>query len=66
MGEWIKRNPVAYALINLALCVLIATAVIRIYVDYKVEKKIITIEEKLNRIEQGTDTILQLIKGSYE
>lgn len=66
MGEWIKKHPLYYALINFALCILFVAVVLKIYVDYRVEKKITTIEQKLDRIEQGTDTILQLINGTYE
>ena len=62
MGEWIKRNPVLYALINFALCLLIGLFILKIYVDYRVNSKVQEIEQQLVRIEQSTDVILEIIK----
>lgn len=62
MGEWIKRNPVLYALINFALCLLIGLFILKIYVDYRVNSKVHEIEQQLVRIEQSTDVILEIIK----
>lgn len=66
MGEWIKRNPVLYALINFALCLLIGLFILKIYVDYRVNSKVQEIEQQLVRIEQSTDVILEIIKERTE
>jgi len=46
MGEWIKRNPVAYALINFALCIVFVVFVIRIYVNTRIDERIINEYQK--------------------
>jgi hypothetical protein len=66
MGEWIKRNPVAYALINFALCILLASVLLRMYVDYKVNKEMIEIRQQLDSIEQSTNLIVDIIKENRD
>lgn len=62
MGEWIKRNPALYALINFALCLFICAFLLKIYVDYRVNKQVVDIQIQLDKIEQSTDFILQIVK----
>lgn len=66
MGEWIKRNPIAYALINFTVCLLIGLAILKVYVDYRVDNKVKDIEKQLIRIEQSTDVILEIMKERVE
>lgn len=62
MGEKILKHPVIYALINLALCMLIIIAVGKFYIDYKVDRKTEQLEQQLDRIESSQDTILEILK----
>jgi len=62
MSDWIKKNLVLYALINLSLCLLVGFLVLKGYVDYRVDKENEKIEQQLNVIESSTDTILEILK----
>ena len=62
MGERILRHPIIYALINLALCVIIILVLGKFYVDYRVDKENVQLQEQLNRIESSQDTMLEILK----
>lgn len=63
MSEWIKRNPVLSALINLMLGIIIVLAVAKVYIDYKFNEELGKFKQQLNTIESSTDTILEILKG---
>jgi len=63
MSEWIKRNPVLSALINLMFGIIIVLAVAKVYIDYKFNEELGKFKQQLNTIESSTDTILEILKG---
>lgn len=63
MGEWMKRNPVLSALINLMFGIIIVLAVAKVYIDYKFNEELGKFKQQLNTIESSTDTILEILKG---
>lgn len=58
MGEWIKKNPLLYALINFALCLLIVTFAVKVYADYRIDDRIINEYQK--PIVEKLDTLIKL------
>lgn len=60
MEEWIKKNPILYALINFALSLLILMIAIKIYADYRIDHKII--HEYQKPIVEKLDTIINLYR----
>jgi len=62
MGEWIRKNPILYALINFSLCIIVVSFLLKVYIDYRIDKKMEKIEIQLNVIESSTDTILEIMK----
>lgn len=63
MSEWMKRNPVLSALINLMFGIIIVLAVAKVYIDYKFNEELGKFKQQLNTIESSTDTILEILKG---
>ena len=62
MGEWIKKHPLYYALINFALCILFVAVVLKIYVDYRIKQEVTEIKYQLDNIETSTNAILKIIQ----
>lgn len=55
MGEWLRENPVLSSLINIALCLIIVILLIKIYVNKRIDDRIINeyqqpIVEKLDSL----------------
>lgn len=64
MGEWIKENPVLSALINCALCLVILFLVIKIYVDKRIDNRIIYEYQK--PIVEKLDTLIKYYNDERE
>ena len=64
MDRWIIINPALSILISLLIGVLLASFVLKIYVDYRVKKELIEIRQQLDSIEQSTNLIVDIIKES--
>lgn len=64
MGEWIKENPVLSSIINCALCLIIVFLLIKIYVDNRIDKRIIYEYQK--PIVEKLDTLIKLYSDERE
>ena len=64
MGEWMKENPVLSAVINCALCVILFFLLIKIYVDKRIDHRIIN--EYQRPIVERLDTIIKLYNDERE
>lgn len=66
MNDWAKENPVMYSLIIFALGIMITIFFSKVYIDYKDQKKYDKFETQLNRIENGQETIHNIIKQNLK
>lgn len=64
MGEWIKDNPILSSIINCALCLIIVFLLIKIYVDNRIDKRIIYEYQK--PIVEKLDTLIKLYSDERE
>lgn len=64
MGEWIKENPVLSALINCTLCLVMLFLIIKIYVDKRIDNRIIYEYQK--PIVEKLDTLIKYYSDERE
>lgn len=62
MGDWLKNNPILSSFINISLCIIVILLFVRIYIDKRIDNRIINEYQK--PIIEKLDTLINLYKNT--
>jgi tetrahydromethanopterin S-methyltransferase subunit G len=58
MGEKIRENPILYAIVNFALCLITVIIFAKFYIDYRFND----ISDKVDNINSNIETIIEYLE----